>query len=285
MTRPLRVQRKGGWYHIVNRGIDRSIIYRDDRDREHFLELLGTTTTQLCLEIHGYVLMDNHYHLIVRVPEGNLSQCMQWLNVSYSIWHNRRHNRVGPLFQGRYKSIPVEDAGWVYQLSQYVHLNPVRILGFGLDKRGRKIEGLGLRGAVNAKEATARLLALRGYRWSSYRSYGGYSNAPRWLSRQVILERTGEKEEKGQMRRYRVDLEKYVCQGYDESWAMRLRGGLAVGALEFSRAIKRGLPIIGGKCHSNGNGKRCVPLKKWLKRWKRLEGKWDVFSQSMESRA
>jgi len=96
MVRPLRVQAAGGWYHVVNRGIDRGMIYQDDRDRGHFLELLEAAGERYGAEVHGYVLMGNHYHLILHVPEGNLSRTMQWLNVSYSIWYNRRHGRVGP---------------------------------------------------------------------------------------------------------------------------------------------------------------------------------------------
>jgi REP element-mobilizing transposase RayT len=256
MTRPLRIQHKGGWYHVVNRGIDRADIYRDDRDKEHFLELLESVAAHLFLEIHGYVLMDNHYHLILRVPEGNLSQGMQWLNVSYSIWFNRRHNRVGPLFQGRYQSVPVDSGGWVYQLSQYVHLNPVRVRWLGLDKNGRRLEGMGLKGVADAKEAAERLVVLREYRWSSYRSYAGYGGAPKWLSRQTILQRAGGKSEKEQMRRYRGDLERYVSQGYAEGWAQRLRSNLAIGAEDFIRGIKRGLPAIG----------REAPCKRELKR-------------------
>jgi len=83
-------------------------IFRDVRDRVHFVELLGGMSARYGLEVHAYVLMDNHYHLIIRVTDGNLSRGMQWLNVSYSIWHNRRHDRVGPLFQGRFKNVPVE---------------------------------------------------------------------------------------------------------------------------------------------------------------------------------
>lgn len=280
MTRPLRIQHKDGWYHIVNRGIDRGIIYHDDRDREHFLELLGSAVEHLCLEIHCYVLMDNHYHLIVRVPEGNLSQSMQRLNVSYSIWYNRRHKRVGPLFQGRYKSIPVEGGGWVYQLSQYVHLNPVRVFWLGLDKKGRKLEGMGLKGVANAREAAERLKVLREYRWSSYRSYAGYGDAPKWLSRQAILDRTGGKREKDQMRKYRVGLERYVRQGYEESWAMRLRGGMAVGAEEFIRAIKRGVSTIGRETPFKREWKKMHTFEEVVGAVEAVKGeKWEAFSQ------
>lgn len=244
MARALRIQHKGGWYHVVNRGIDRGAIYRDERDREHFVKLLEKVSGRYELEVQGYVLMGNHYHLILRVPEGNLSQGMQWLNVSYSIWYNRRHGRVGPLFQGRYKSVPVEDGGWLYQLSQYVHLNPVRVQWLGLDKRGRRLEGLGLKEAANAAEAGARLEVLREHRWSSYRFYAGYAPGPKWLKMGAILERAGGKSQKERQRRYRKDLEEYVRSGYEEGWASRLQSGLAVGTDGFMRRVKQGIGSI-----------------------------------------
>lgn len=166
---------------------------------------------------------------------------MQWLNVSYSVWFNRRHNRAGPLFQGRYKSIPVSGGAWLYQLSHYVHLNPVRVKWLGLDKRGRRLEGLGLKAAASAAEASERLKTLREYRWSSYRSYAGYESAPEWLMRETILKRTGGKGEKEQTRRYRSNLERYARGGYEESWAGHFRNSLAVGSEEFIRSIKLGL--------------------------------------------
>ena len=221
MARPLRIQHKGGWYHVVNRGINRGVIFEDDRDREHFLKLLEAVSSRQGLEVHGFVLMENHYHLILHLPEGNLSRGMQWLNVSYSIWFNRRYGRVGPLFQGRYKSVPVEGGGWLYQLSQYVHLNPVRVRWLGLDKRGRRLEGLGLKGAASAAEANKRLAVLREHRWSSYRFYAGYERAPAWLKTGPILERAGGKDAADRTKRYREGLEGYVRAGYKESWARR----------------------------------------------------------------
>lgn len=244
MTRPIRIQHKDGWYHIANRGIDRAAIYRDTRDRTHFLELLEAAVTRFQMEIHGYVLMDNHYHLILRVPEGKLSQCMQWLNVSYGVWFNRRHNRVGPLFQGRYKSVPVSGGSWLHRLSQYVHLNPVRVRWLGLDQRGRRIESLGLKGAANADEAMERLKVLRGHQWSSYQFYGGYAKSPQWLDCGTILKRAGGRTLKEQTARYRADLEGYVRGGYKEDWAARLRSKLAIGTEEFTHEIK--LSLSGG---------------------------------------
>jgi len=118
----------------------------DERDRRRWLELLGEAVSLFNLVVHGYVLMDNHYHLIVETREANLSRAMQWLQTSYSMGFNRRRGRVGPLFQGRFKAVVVDPAGWGLELSRYVHLNPVRTARQGLDKRARQADRLGARG-------------------------------------------------------------------------------------------------------------------------------------------
>ena len=97
-----------GWYHVTARGNERRAIFRDDRDRTRFVELLGELTERFGVRVHAYVLMDNHYHLLVSTPQGNLSAAMQWLGVSYSVWFNRRHGRAGHLFQGRFKAVVLE---------------------------------------------------------------------------------------------------------------------------------------------------------------------------------
>ena len=100
--------------------------------------------------VHAYVLMNNHYHLLMETPRANLSQTMQWLNVSYSVWFNRRHRRVGHLFQGRFKAILVEPEVWGLELSRYVHLNPVRLGELGLGKESRRSSGCSLLTAIDA---------------------------------------------------------------------------------------------------------------------------------------
>src|SRR5688572_1264065 len=105
MARPPRIERDGAWYHITARGTERRSIYIDERDRTHFCELLAELANRFAVRIHAYVLMPNHYHLLLETPHAGLSQAMQWLNVSYSVWFNRRHDRCGPLFQGRFKAI------------------------------------------------------------------------------------------------------------------------------------------------------------------------------------
>jgi REP element-mobilizing transposase RayT len=97
MSRPLRIERAGGWYHLTARGNERRPIFRDGGDRAHFCELLGQMVGQFRVGLHAFVLMDNHYHLIVELTEPNLSRTGQWLNVSYSVWFNRRHGRSGHL--------------------------------------------------------------------------------------------------------------------------------------------------------------------------------------------
>src|SRR5947208_1198738 len=107
MARLLRLNREGAWYHVTARGNERRAIFRDDRDRVRFLELLPIWQGRFRIRLHAYVLMPNHYHLLVQTPEANLSRAMQWLNVSYTVGFNRRHDRVGHVLQGRYKAVIV----------------------------------------------------------------------------------------------------------------------------------------------------------------------------------
>ncbi len=109
----MRLDLKNGSYHVANRGNNRQAIYLGERDRKHFLDLLPRMIERYSVEVHACVLMDNHYHLIVRTPEANLSAAVQWLNVAYSIWWNRRHGRSGHSFGGRFKAVLVQAGEWV----------------------------------------------------------------------------------------------------------------------------------------------------------------------------
>src|SRR5271165_3864766 len=174
MARALRIERPGGRYHVTARGNERKDIFRDDTDRFHFLELLSELGGRFGVRIHAYVLLDNHYHLLLETPEANLSRTVQWFNVSYCVWFNRRHRRAGHLLQGRFGAFIVEDdAGW-QEVARYVHLNPVRISALALNKRQRAAAREGV-GAVPSPAVVAeRLRQLREFRWSSYRGYAGY---------------------------------------------------------------------------------------------------------------
>ena len=115
-----------GFYHIVNRGVERRKIYMDDDDRIKFLEILEESAEVYGFEIYAYVLMDNHYHLLIKTTALNLSLLMRQINSRYSMYFNRRYNRVGPLWQGRFKSWYVYDEHYLKSLVKYIEHNPIK---------------------------------------------------------------------------------------------------------------------------------------------------------------
>ena len=121
MARPLRINVPGGWYHVTARGTERRTIFDDARDHEHFLELLEEMSERYGIELHAYALMGNHYHLLIRAPKANASAAIQWLNVSYSVWFNKKRGRVGHVFQGRFGSVLIDGEGsWALNASVYM---------------------------------------------------------------------------------------------------------------------------------------------------------------------
>lgn len=236
MARPLRVDIANGWYHVTSRGIDRRVIFDDNRAHEHFLELLSEMVDRFRIILHAHVELDNHYHLIVQTPDANLSRAIQWLNVSYVSWFNRRRGRVGPLLQGRFKSIPVQDGSWAYELSLYVHLNPVMRKAYGLDKQSKKAESLGWI-APDAETVTRRLSALRQYPWSSYRAYTGYTKVPDWLCTKDILSRASRDKDLC-TKKYRSDVKQRISKGVEPRLQETLADGFAIGTEVFRKKIR-----------------------------------------------
>lgn len=239
MARPLRLERAGAWYHVTSRGIERRNIYRDDRDRQHWLDLLAQAKEMFRCRVHGYVLLPNHFHVMIETLEANLGRAMHWLNTSYTVWFNKRHERVGPLFQGRYKAIVLEEEAWGLELSRYIHLNPVRIEHLGLGKRARRADRLGVRGKPDAVKVRERIALLRRYRWSSFRAYVGWTREPDWLESRVMLGKMGGRSLAEQRKRYRVYVEEAVREGLRESPWERMLGGVILGGKEFAREIGR----------------------------------------------
>jgi hypothetical protein len=189
------------------------------------------------VRIHAYVLMGNHYHLLVETPLANLSQAMQWLNVSYGVWFNRHYQRVGPLFQGRYKSVLIDrEGGWALEASRYLHLNPARVAELGLGKLERKQERAGYLPQPTKSEVTDRLKKLREYRWSSYQAYAGYRKPQGWLTTKKLLGRIVKNDVQAQ-RRYRKMTEDMIRQGVEESAMEKWRGRVAVGRQEFVERV------------------------------------------------
>jgi len=164
MARPLRLEIPGGQYHVTCRGLERRAIVREDRDREKWLSVLGVVAERRDWRVLAWALMGNHFHLFVRTPGADISAGMHDLNSGYVNWFNRRHSRCGPLFQGRFKGIIVEPGRHEWELSRYVHLNPVR----------------------------ARMVARpEDYRWSSCRDYLGRRRPPEWLAWEEALSKHG----------------------------------------------------------------------------------------------
>ena len=187
MARPLRIEHLGGWYHITSRGNERRAVFRADRDRVHCWELLAEMPQRFGVSVCCFALMDNHYHLLLRLRDQHLSRALQWLNLSYTLWFNRRHDRHGHLFQGRFQSILFDPTSSALELSRYVHLNPIRVARLGLGKPRRAAAQTGRGETPTAAEIRARLAHLRNYRWSSYRAYIGASPSPIWLDSEAIL--------------------------------------------------------------------------------------------------
>ena len=126
MSRPLRLEFPDALYHVTARGDRREAIFDDDDDRRAFLLTLAQVVKRFNWLCYAYCLMGNHYHLLIQTPDGNLSKGMRQLNGVFTQLSNRRHQRVGHLFQGRFKAILVEGDAYLLELARYIVLNPVR---------------------------------------------------------------------------------------------------------------------------------------------------------------
>ena len=126
MARPLRIEFPGAVYHVTSRGNQRNNIFVDDEDRETFLNIVAHAAKRHNWSCHAYCLMDNHYHMLIETPDGNLSKGMRQLGGVYTQAYNRRHNLSGHLFQGRYKSVLIEKDSHLLEVIRYVVLNPLR---------------------------------------------------------------------------------------------------------------------------------------------------------------
>ena len=160
MSRPVRIEFPDAFYHVTARGDRREAIFDDDQDRRTFLSTLEQVVNRFNWVCHAWCLMDNHYHLLIQTPDGNLSKGMRQLNGVYTQASNRRHGRVGHLFQGRFKAILVDSDAYLLELTRYVVLNPVRA------------------GMVNSPAD---------WPWSSYRASAGLEPAAPWLAVDGLL--------------------------------------------------------------------------------------------------
>lgn len=237
VARPLRILLAGGWYHVTARGNRREPLFQDDTDRRRFLGMTAQLPERFGLEVHAFVLMDNHYHLVVRTPEANLSHAIQWLNVSYGTRFNWAHRLCGQVFQGRFKAILIEDIPGVVEVARYVHLNPVRIRGLGLGKAEQqraKVPGCPDPGGELVRR---RLETLRHFAWSSWRVYAGLEPAPGWLEMGTIAAGGGGRSREEKRKALVGYTEAPVRQGrLDGPWE-DLVGGIVMGSQAFARRL------------------------------------------------
>ena len=159
MSRPLRIEYPGAWYHVMNRGKRFEKIFTDDTDYEMFLELLKDASETWKVNIAAYCLMSNHYHMLLQTPDGNISRTMRHINGVYTQRFNRKHGQDGQLFRGRYKSILVSGDSYLLQLVRYIHRNPIKA------------------GLVETLDA---------YKWSSHNGYLSIAKKWDWLHKKFI---------------------------------------------------------------------------------------------------
>ena len=209
MARPLRIVFEGAFYHVTSRGNERKAVFKSKRDREKFLEYLESATERYAAVVHAYCLMDNHYHLLLETPAGNLPQIMRHINGAYTTYFNVKRARSGHLFQGRYKAILVEKDEYAKELSRYIHLNPVR---------AKMVE------------------APEDYPWSSYCFFIGKKAPPEWLHRDFILGYFGKKKSAAQ-NGYRKFVGALIGQDY-QSPLEEVVGSVLLGSSAFIDSIR-----------------------------------------------
>lgn len=126
MGRALREEYKGAIYHVIARGNNKEFIFKDSIDKGYFIKLIKETTTGMGYHVFGYVLMDNHYHIIIQTHDKKLHEIMHQINNKYSKYFNAKYERVGHVFQGRYKALLVQDESYLIGLLRYIHQNPIK---------------------------------------------------------------------------------------------------------------------------------------------------------------
>jgi REP element-mobilizing transposase RayT len=202
MARPLRIEYAGAVYHVTSRGNERKAVFKSDQDRINFLNTLQHVIKRYNWICHAYCLMDNHYHLLIETPDGNLATGMRQLNGVYTQLFNKLHGRTGHLFQGRYKAILIQKDSHLLEVCRYVVLNPVRA----------KI--------VETPEA---------WKWSSYRATAGREASHPCLTREWVLGQFS-----GQLARAEKEYRQFVSWGVGKSIWHQVRGQAILGEEDFA---------------------------------------------------
>jgi len=207
MARQWRIEYPDALYHVLSRGNNRQKIFVNDDDRQMFLELIEELCERFNIEIYAYVLMSNHYHILLKTNKDNLSKSMQWFGSTYTRRFNIRNGKSGHLFQGRFKSIIIENDAYLLRLSCYIHRNPLRA---GIVKR------------------------LYDYSWSSYKCYAYGKKKPKWLKTDLILNQFDHDDP---YKSYRKTVQNYSDEK-ENVWE-DIKHGLIFGSQDFIDKIKR----------------------------------------------
>jgi len=209
MARPLRVEYPGAFYHVINHGNSQEKLFNGPGDYQKFLQYLEKASDRFAVIVHTYCLMGNHYHLLLETVEPNLSVTMQWLNVSYATYFNRKYNRKGHLFQGRFKAILIEAEAYLKHLSRYIHLNPVRAQ------------------IIDTPEQ---------YQWSSYSAFVGKQKSPKFLKIDWLLSNFGSSTKRAR-KNYREFIEGVDIRSVKDP-SKQLEGGFILGDTDFVNWVK-----------------------------------------------
>jgi putative transposase len=250
MSRPLRLEYPGAVYHITCRGNERRSIFKDNQDRESFLDILVQSQKIYDIRLFAYVLMDNHFHLLLETPLGNLSQFMRRFNITYTSYFNRSHNRVGHLFQGRYRSILVEKESYLSELSRYIHLNPVRTK------------------EKESKPPEEKWDYLVNYTWSSLKGYLAKKNKEPFLEYSLVLADFGGDDSPGR-RAYRKRIKEDLSDKLEIK--KKVVGQAILGEDHFIKWVKETLD-------PKRRDRECPGLNE-LKRYKAVEEVLEILSQ------
>jgi len=210
MGRNPRIEFEGAVYHVMSRGNRQEPIFEDEHDNRVFLDALDEVCGRAGWTVHAFVLMGNHYHLLIETPEANLVDGMRWLQGTYTKRFNIRHKKWGHLFQSRYKALLIDPSGDYFQtVSSYIHLNPARVKGYDFEHQ-----------------------TLVDYRWSSYPLYLRPAQRPNWLTAERTFGNYGLCDNRSGRAHYRQLIQKRVLElsesdtpwNVDEQWAKIRRG-------------------------------------------------------------
>jgi REP element-mobilizing transposase RayT len=218
VARKGRVEFAGAVYHLWDRGDRREAIFRDETDHIGFVTTLGEACVRTGWRVHAFVLMSNHYHLLVETPQANLIAGMRWFQTTWTARFNRRHGLCGHLFQGRYKAVVVdpEQRSYFAHLSDYIHLNPVRAGIVGLEQR------------------------LFDYRWSSYPLYAAKAGRPTWFGPEKVLGELGLEDTVAGRRHYAERMRRRAVEeraGKNQDLTNELRRGWCLGGPAFRERV------------------------------------------------